>query len=112
MIGALAVVSLLLLIFWHNHLIGSILLGMDAVFLDLCWQVWRTKLLAKKEKAFFIAIVGGFLMRIISVALFLKIGWDYFRDYFFVTALILMTIPVWNLLSLMLDKRMGKRKNA
>jgi Na+/proline symporter len=81
---------------------GAVILGLNAVVLDFLWQ-WLRVLIIKRAKgnAIFMGILGGMLLRLTSILLFLKfaswwLGNQTFDFYIFVAFLIL--IPLVNLI--------------
>lgn len=84
-------------------------LGLTAIGVDFYWFWLRTFLVRKAGTGFVpLMITGGFLIRILSLVAFIKLAdyWlspDAFRNF----ALMVLTIPIWNLLEAVI---LGKGK--
>lgn len=83
-------------------LAGALILGVDAVGVDLFWQWLRISLLKKAEiKWLVVGIFGGMAIRAVSVILFLRFAssWLGMQSFnFFIFVLFLLTIPIWSLI--------------
>jgi predicted tellurium resistance membrane protein TerC len=81
---------------------GAIILGIDAVGVDLLWQWLRIRLLKNTRTSWLLlGIFGGMVIRAISIFLFLKLAayWLGFQTFnFLIFAIFLLTIPIWSLI--------------
>lgn len=81
---------------------GALILGVDAVGVDLFWQWLRIRLLKKAgTKWLVIGIFGGMVMRAVSVVLFLRFATSWLGMQslnFFIFVVFLLTIPIWSLI--------------
>jgi hypothetical protein len=100
----LMVVTSLITIFAGNihGYAGAIVLGMSGVMFDLLWQWLRFKIVTRGKTSHLIGgMIGGLVIRIASVFLFIEIGMLWLgksSNYFMTFALILLTIPLWSLI--------------
>jgi hypothetical protein len=86
----------------HNY-VGAVILGADAILLDLFWQWLRFKIVAKGKTSHLISgIFGGLVVRVASVFCFIELGiWWLGKNsnYFLTFAACLLTIPLWSLVA-------------
>jgi hypothetical protein len=83
---------------------GAIMLGIDTIGFDIFWQWLRFEILARKAKhqdngqmKILPGIMAGFVLRIINMIVFLKLGsWWLARNEFFYFAIFLLTLPLWS----------------
>jgi hypothetical protein len=83
---------------------GAIILGIDTIGFDIFWQWLRFKILARKPKSpadghgqLLPGIIGGFVLRVISMIVFLKLGsWWLSQNEFLCYAIFLLTLPFWS----------------
>jgi hypothetical protein len=97
MLAALAVVLLGRL---HGYA-GAIMLGIIAVYFDFFWQWLRMKVIRSQQtKIIVLGVLGGLILRIAGVYLFIMIGRTWFENpYFYVFVGFFFTIPIWSIIS-------------
>jgi hypothetical protein len=86
---------------------AAILLGIVTIGFDILWQWLRFTILAHKTKyqnglnaKLLPGIITGFVLRMISIFVFLKLGsWWLTRNEFFYYAIFLLTLPLWSKLA-------------
>ncbi|HEX7714394.1 MAG TPA: hypothetical protein VF531_10245 [Bacillota bacterium] len=82
--------------------VAAAILGTDAIVLDLYWQ-WLRFILVRLGKTSHMlwGILGGFVLRIACLLAFIKLSSLFFKafsSYFYVFAILLLTIPLWSLI--------------
>ncbi|MGD8400490.1 MAG: hypothetical protein PVH64_06070 [Bacillota bacterium] len=99
LLGAVVISGgLVFLAAWHG-LAGAIILGLDILTLDFCWQWvrWRRFKSAKRLSGW--QIFFGFLLRVGSVWVGLKIGQAWLKPkYYWDCAAIALMLPLVNIL--------------
>jgi len=96
----LMALSVLVLLLTNNHvLLGAVILGINAVGMDLLWQILRMRLVKKENlNQILLAVTGGFLIRILSIFIFIQIAKFWLdKSVFSVFALILLSIPLFSI---------------
>jgi hypothetical protein len=82
---------------------GAIVLGLVAVTLDIFWQWMRFKIVRKNKTSYLVGgILGGLIVRLASVFLFINIGLRWLGEgsnYFMIFAAFLLTIPLWAIIA-------------
>jgi hypothetical protein len=86
---------------------AAVLLGIATIGFDILWQWLRFTILAHKTKhqnglnaKLLPGIITGFVLRMISIIVFLKLGsWWLTRNEFFYFAIFLLTLPLWSKLA-------------
>lgn len=96
--------SLAILFFGNIHgYIGAVILGLDAVLLDIFWQWLRLKIVNKNKTSYLIGgILGGLIVRLVCVFLFIQIGLRWLGEgsnYFMIFAAFLLSIPLWAIIA-------------
>lgn len=85
----------------HGY-VAAIILSLDTIFFDLFWQWLRFKIVSKGKINYLIGgIIGGLVVRVISVFLFIKLGIWWLTEnspYFITFAACLLSIPLWSLI--------------
>lgn len=95
-----AVLTALTFVFNLRGLTGAIMLGLTVLLIDHYCSWLRILMFGNGISIKATAIIGGFLFRIINVALFILVGTQWLTpNSQHVFYWILITIPVWNLLS-------------
>lgn len=83
--------------------IAAAVLGVDAIVLDLYWQWLRFTLIRLGKTSYMIwGVLGGFVLRIACLLMFLKISSLFFKAfsaYFYLFVILLLTIPLWSLVA-------------
>lgn len=100
-----AFIILTVAVLFLAHLEGYIaaaILGVDAVVIDLYWQ-WLRFTLTRSGKTSHIlwGMLGGFVLRIGCLLIFLKLSSLFFKaftPYFYLFVILLLTIPLWSLI--------------
>ena len=81
---------------------GAIILGIETIGFDILWQWLRFKVLARRPKSpndghgqLLPGIIVGFVLRIINMIAFLKLGsWWLSQNEFLCYAIFLLTLPL------------------
>lgn len=106
----LMVIALGIVYLTHSHgYIGAVILGLSTVGIDLFWQWLRFKIVHQgKPGRIIIGILGGFIMRLISIFLFMEAAnwWLGLKTQYFIAFVIcLLLIPLVNIIAAMIFKR-------
>ncbi|HOJ77689.1 MAG TPA: hypothetical protein PLZ08_05235 [Bacillota bacterium] len=86
---------------------GAVIIGLIGVILDCLWQLLRLKLLKKTKNGFVgLLILGGLLIRVVSILGIIQIGAVKLRaNAVNLLVIVVLTIPVWNVLFARIAKR-------
>lgn len=105
-LGLCMIVSLLTMFIGNfQGNIGAVILGFNTVGFDYLWQWLRMKLMTQQKTSYLLwAILGGLAARIISIYLFIRLslwwlGNGKANQSFYIYAILLMTIPIWNIIA-------------
>lgn len=106
----LIVIALGIVYFTQTHgYIGAVVLGLSTVGIDLFWQWLRFKVVHQgKPGRVIIGIIGGLIMRLLSIFLFMEFGnwWLGLKTkYFIAFAICLLLIPLVNIVVTMIFKQ-------
>ena len=106
LLGIFTVASLTIMFAAGIHgFAGAVILGIDALLVDIFWQWLRIKLVHKWQTGrIWLAIIGGLMIRVSSIYIFIRtgIGWlgnGKINSPVIVFTLCLLTIPIWNVIA-------------
>jgi hypothetical protein len=104
--GFFVAVSLITLFAANIHgYAGAVILGLNALVVDLFWQWLRMKIAYQnKTNPLWWAILGGLVTRVLSIYLFIRVGLWWLGDGKINTAvaiftIILLTLPIWSIVA-------------
>lgn len=100
-LGVLIIISIAFVFIANIHnIFGATILGLSVAGIDYFLQWLRFKFTnPNKIKYLAVTIIGGLLVRMISLFIFLKIGAWWFginKTEFYVFIACILTIPIWN----------------
>lgn len=103
LIVLVGILMTVLLIPIHGYA-GALVLAMEGIGFDIFWQWLRFKVLARKTKSghdmrgmLLPGFITGFVLRIINLIAFLKLGSGWLsQSEFLCFALLLLTLPFWS----------------
>jgi hypothetical protein len=103
--GLLVIVSLATIFVANIHgYAAAIILGVNALAIDIFWQWLRMKIVFhNKSGGLLWGILGGLVVRILSIYLFVRVGLWWLGNGKINTAvsvftIILLTLPVWSII--------------
>lgn len=88
----------------HGY-IGAVILGINALLIDLFWQWLRIKLIRKwQTRRIWLVILGGLIIRVLSIYLFIRVGLQWLGNgkvniTVMVFTIFLLTIPIWSVIA-------------
>jgi hypothetical protein len=104
--GFFIIVSLATLFIANIHgVAGAIILGLNALAMDIFWQWLRMRIVRQMKSSGLVwAILGGLAARVLSIILFVRLGLWWLGNGIVNTpvsifAIILFTLPVWSIIA-------------
>jgi hypothetical protein len=103
--GVFSVASLITLFAANIHgYVGAVILGLNAVAIDLFWQWLRLKIIRQYQTGrLWWGILGGLVVRVVSIYLFIRVGlwWlgnGRINTAVYIFTIVLVTIPIWSII--------------